>query len=51
MDEHVEDDTLYKTDVDSTIVERSIVRYAADEFIDNRDEQLLHQSGISDDES
>ena len=34
VDEHIEDDTLYRTEIDSTIVERPIVSHVADDFID-----------------
>ena len=50
VDEHIEDDTLCRTDVDPTIVERLIVCYVADDFMDNGVEQLSHQSGTNDDE-
>ncbi|KAA0063930.1 uncharacterized protein E5676_scaffold1827G00090 [Cucumis melo var. makuwa] len=38
VDEHIEDDTLYRTDVNPTIVERSVVHHITDDFIDNGDE-------------
>ena len=47
MDEHIEDDTLCRPDVDPIVVKRSVVCHVADEFIDG-DEQLSHQSGSSD---
>ncbi|TYK16299.1 gamma-aminobutyrate transaminase POP2 [Cucumis melo var. makuwa] len=47
VDEHIEDDTLCRTDVDPTIVERPIVRHVTDDFIDNVDEHLSHASGTS----
>ncbi|TYK07862.1 uncharacterized protein E5676_scaffold1933G00050 [Cucumis melo var. makuwa] len=50
VDEHIEDDTLCRPDVDPTVVEKSIIRHVADDFIDNDDEQLSHQSGSIDDE-
>ena len=50
VDKDIEDDTLCRTDVDPTIVERPIVHHVADDFIDDGNEQLSHQSGISDDE-
>ncbi|TYK26955.1 uncharacterized protein E5676_scaffold322G00150 [Cucumis melo var. makuwa] len=50
MNEHIEDDTLCRIDVDPTIVERSIVRHVANDIIDDGDEQLSHQSGTCDDE-
>ncbi|KAA0055902.1 uncharacterized protein E6C27_scaffold319G00080 [Cucumis melo var. makuwa] len=42
--------SLFWPDVDPTVVERSVIRHVADDFIDNDDEQLSHQSGSSDDE-
>ena len=51
VDEHIEDDTLYKPNIDLTMVERSVVHHVADDFIDDNDEQLSHQSGSSGDES
>ena len=42
MDDHIEDDTLCKTNVDPTIVERSIVRIVIDDFINDVDEHLSH---------
>ena len=42
MDEYIEDDTLCRTYIDPTIIERSIVRHVANDFIDNGDEQLSH---------
>ncbi|KAA0067474.1 uncharacterized protein E6C27_scaffold40G001560 [Cucumis melo var. makuwa] len=50
MDEHIEDNTLCRTDFDLTIVERSIVRHITNDFIDDVDEHLSHASGISDDD-
>ncbi|KAA0063052.1 CACTA en-spm transposon protein [Cucumis melo var. makuwa] len=47
VDEHIEDDTLWRTDVDPTIVERPIVRHVTDDFIDDVDEHLSHASGTS----
>ena len=44
VDEHIEDDTLYKTNVDPTIVERPIMRHVIDDFIDDGDKQLSHQA-------
>ncbi|KAA0035038.1 CACTA en-spm transposon protein [Cucumis melo var. makuwa] len=40
VDEHIEDDTLCRTDVDLTIVERPIVRHVTDDFIDDVNEHL-----------
>ncbi|KAA0056293.1 CACTA en-spm transposon protein [Cucumis melo var. makuwa] len=42
VDEHIKDYTLCKIDVDSTIVERPIVRHVIDDFIDDVDEHLSH---------
>ena len=50
VDKHIEDDTLCKTDIDPTIIERPVVRHVADNFIDDMDEQLSHQSGTSNNE-
>ena len=52
VNEHInEDDTLYKIEVDPTLVKRSDVLHFADNFIDNDDEQLSsHQSKSIDDE-
>ncbi|KAA0039105.1 acidic leucine-rich nuclear phosphoprotein 32 family member A-like [Cucumis melo var. makuwa] len=44
VDEHIQDDTLYRTDVDPTIVERLVVCYVSDDFIDDVDEHLSHAS-------
>ena len=44
VDNHIEDDTLCRTSVDPTIVERSVVRHVTDDFIDDVDEHLLHAS-------
>ena len=35
MDEHLEDDTLCRTDVDPTIIERSVMHHVVDGFIDD----------------
>ncbi|KAA0035151.1 ty3-gypsy retrotransposon protein [Cucumis melo var. makuwa] len=48
-DEPIEDVTLCRLDVDPTVVERLIVRQVADDFIDDDDEQLSHQSRSNDD--
>ncbi|KAA0061298.1 CACTA en-spm transposon protein [Cucumis melo var. makuwa] len=42
VDGHIEDDTLCRTNVDPTIVERSIVHHITDDFIDDVDEYLSH---------
>ncbi|KAA0042882.1 uncharacterized protein E5676_scaffold108G001050 [Cucumis melo var. makuwa] len=39
-----------RTDVDHTIIERLLVHHVTDDFIDDGDEQLSHESGTSDDE-
>ncbi|KAA0036797.1 acidic leucine-rich nuclear phosphoprotein 32 family member A-like [Cucumis melo var. makuwa] len=44
VDDHIEDDTLCKNDVDPTIVERPVVRHVTDDFIDDMDEHLSHES-------
>ena len=40
VDGQIEDDTLYKLDVDPTVVEKSIVHHVVDDFINDEDEQL-----------
>ena len=40
MNEHIEDDTLCRLDVDLTIVERLVVHHVVDDFINDDDEQL-----------
>ncbi|KAA0054789.1 uncharacterized protein E6C27_scaffold437G00740 [Cucumis melo var. makuwa] len=50
VDEHIEDDTRCRTDVDPTIVERPIVHHVTDDFINDVDEHLSHASEISDDD-
>ena len=50
VDGQIEDDTLYKLDVDPTVVEKSIVHHVVDDFINDEDEQLSIQSGSSDGE-
>ncbi|KAA0066370.1 CACTA en-spm transposon protein [Cucumis melo var. makuwa] len=47
MDEPIEDDTICRTNIDPTIVERSVVCHVADDFIDDGDEQLSHQNTMS----
>ena len=49
VDEHIEDDTLCRTNVNPTIVERSIMRHVTNDSIDDGAEQLSHQSGSSND--
>ncbi|TYK09802.1 uncharacterized protein E5676_scaffold127G00990 [Cucumis melo var. makuwa] len=43
-DEHIEDATLYRIDVDPIIVERPVVHYITDDFIDDVGEHLAHAS-------
>ncbi|KAA0040564.1 uncharacterized protein E5676_scaffold98G00630 [Cucumis melo var. makuwa] len=50
LDEHIKDDTLCRTDLDLTIVERSVVCHVTDDFIDDVDEHLSHASETSDDD-
>ncbi|KAA0036777.1 hypothetical protein E5676_scaffold110G001360 [Cucumis melo var. makuwa] len=51
VNEHIEDGTLCRAEVDPTVVERPDVRHVDDEFIDNDDEQSSSpQSGSSNDE-
>ena len=50
VNEHIEDDTLCRPDVDPTVVERPIVHHVVDDFIDDDDAQLSPQSGSSDNE-
>ncbi|KAA0044255.1 uncharacterized protein E6C27_scaffold2741G00120 [Cucumis melo var. makuwa] len=40
VDEHIEVNTFYRTEVDPTMVERSDVHHVADDFIDDDDGQL-----------
>ena len=49
-EEHIEDNTLCTPNVNPIVVERSVVRHVANDFIDDDDEQLSHQSTSSDDE-
>ncbi|KAA0046653.1 acidic leucine-rich nuclear phosphoprotein 32 family member A-like [Cucumis melo var. makuwa] len=44
VDDHIENDTLCRNDVDPTIVERPVVRHVTDYFIDDVDEHLSHAS-------
>ncbi|KAA0051737.1 uncharacterized protein E6C27_scaffold60G001270 [Cucumis melo var. makuwa] len=44
VDDHIEDDTLCRNDVDPTIIERPVVRHVTDDFIDDVDEHLSHAS-------
>ncbi|KAA0032142.1 uncharacterized protein E5676_scaffold186G00260 [Cucumis melo var. makuwa] len=45
VDDHIEDDTLCRIDIDPTIVKRPIVRQVTEDFIDDMDEHLSHASG------
>ncbi|KAA0026277.1 CACTA en-spm transposon protein [Cucumis melo var. makuwa] len=47
VDDHIKDDTLCRTDVYLTIVERPVVRHVTDNFIDDVDEHLSHTSIMS----
>ncbi|KAA0057456.1 (R)-mandelonitrile lyase 1-like [Cucumis melo var. makuwa] len=51
LNEHIENDTLCKPDVDPTVVERPVVLHVVDNLIDDDDEQLSHPSRSSDNES
>ncbi|KAA0056490.1 acidic leucine-rich nuclear phosphoprotein 32 family member A-like [Cucumis melo var. makuwa] len=44
VDEHIEDDTLCRTDIDPTIFERLIVCHITNDFIDDGDEELSNES-------
>ncbi|TYK04755.1 uncharacterized protein E5676_scaffold68G00570 [Cucumis melo var. makuwa] len=44
VDDHIEDDTLCRNDIDPTIVERPVVRHVTNDFIDDVDEHLSHAS-------
>ena len=48
--DHVENNTLWRVDVDPTFVERSIRDHINDNFINDDDEKLSAQSESSDDE-
>ncbi|KAA0048719.1 uncharacterized protein E5676_scaffold265G00200 [Cucumis melo var. makuwa] len=47
VDDHIKDETLCKTDVDPTIVERPVVCHVIDDFIDDVDEHLSHANIMS----
>ncbi|KAA0058377.1 CACTA en-spm transposon protein [Cucumis melo var. makuwa] len=47
VDEHIEDDTLCRTDLDPTNVKRPVVRHVTDDFINDVDEHSSHASTIS----
>ncbi|KAA0062352.1 CACTA en-spm transposon protein [Cucumis melo var. makuwa] len=47
VDEHIEDDTMCRTDVDPKIVKRSIVRHVTDDIIDDMNEHLSHASHMA----
>ncbi|TYK11925.1 uncharacterized protein E5676_scaffold177G00930 [Cucumis melo var. makuwa] len=44
VDDHFENDTLCRNDIDPTIVEKLVVRHVANDFIDDVDEHLSHAS-------
>ncbi|TYK05686.1 uncharacterized protein E5676_scaffold98G001620 [Cucumis melo var. makuwa] len=44
VDDYIEDDTLCRTDVDPTIIERLVVCHVTNDFIDDVDEHLSHAS-------
>ncbi|KAA0056453.1 uncharacterized protein E5676_scaffold120G001930 [Cucumis melo var. makuwa] len=46
--EHIEDDTLYRTDVNPTIIEKPTVHHVMDDFIDDVDEEFTMSSFWSD---
>ncbi|KAA0060195.1 uncharacterized protein E5676_scaffold767G00720 [Cucumis melo var. makuwa] len=50
VDEHIEDNTLYRIDVDPIIVEISIMHHVTDDFIDDVDEHLSEANETSDDD-
>ncbi|KAA0054014.1 CACTA en-spm transposon protein [Cucumis melo var. makuwa] len=47
VDDHIEDNTLCRTDVDPTIVETPVVRHITDDLIDDVNEHLSHASIMS----
>ena len=47
VDEHIEDGTLCRIDVDPRIVERPVVHHVVDDFINNVDGELSYESGTS----
>ena len=49
VDDHIEDDTLCRLDVDPTMVERLIVCHVVDNFVNDDNEQLSIQSRSSND--
>ncbi|KAA0036902.1 uncharacterized protein E5676_scaffold325G00090 [Cucumis melo var. makuwa] len=48
VDEHIEDDTLYRPDVDPTMVKIPIALHVIDDFINDDDEQLSIQRESND---
>ncbi|KAA0033049.1 uncharacterized protein E5676_scaffold121G00700 [Cucumis melo var. makuwa] len=50
VDEHIEDVTLCRTNVDPTIIERPVVLHVTNDFIDDVDGHLSHANGTSDDD-
>ena len=49
VDEHIEDETLCRRNVDLILVERPIMHHVLDDFINDDDEKLSPQSGSTDD--
>ena len=49
MDEHIDDDTLCRTDVYPTIVERPVVHHVTNDFIDDVDEYLSYEREANND--
>ncbi|KAA0055896.1 CACTA en-spm transposon protein [Cucumis melo var. makuwa] len=47
MDEHIEDDTLCRLDIDHAVVKKLVVRHVVDDFIDDDDEPLSHHNDSS----
>ena len=50
VDEHIEDNTLCRPDIDSAVVGRTVVRHVVNDFIDDDDKQLSQKSGSSEEE-
>ena len=50
VNEHIEDDTMCKPDIDPDVVERPVVTHVIDNFIDDDDEQLSHHNRSSNNE-
>ena len=49
VDEHIEDDTMCRPDVDPIVVERLILHRIINDFINDDDEQLSPKIGSSND--